>query len=58
MDGSGSNWIESGSAGSLCPADPASAVNSQWSQTRWEFDDGNGGLVESRDITVRCVTHT
>ena len=51
IDGSGSDWIHSVSAGGLCPADPAAALNSLWSKTSWEYR-GDGEWVESRDITV------
>merc|ERR1712080_518548 len=47
----GSSWIDSSSAGGLCPADPASALNSRLSQTSWRYWNGNE-FVESRDITV------
>jgi len=55
IDGS-RGWIGSGSAGGLCPADPASAVNSRLGLTSWRYWDGNR-LIESKDIRVRCVTH-
>ena len=49
--------LPSGSAGSLCPADLAAAVNSRFSVTSWSYAVGNKWVVNSRDITVRCVTH-
>ena len=50
--------IVSGSAPSMCPADPRAARNERWvqTQTRWRFK-GKQGILESCGYTITCCKH-
>ena len=50
------SFIQSGSAGGLCPADPTTRINKRLGYTSWMYADGKGGRVNG-DIKLFCSTH-
>ena len=49
-------YIESGSAGSSCPASPAAAVSKRLNWNSWQFAE-NGWNLAGTDIAVTCETN-
>ena len=54
----GDIYLYSGSAPSLCPADPRAARNESGGQTLWRYRNKLGGFPESSGITIRCAKHS
>ena len=50
-------YIQSGSAGSSCPASPAAAVSERFGMNSWQYGGHDGSWHEAGDdITVTCET--
>ena len=47
-------WIESGSAGGVCAAQPSNAVNSRLGEKSWKYANNEW---QDGDIRVKCETH-
>ena len=54
----GAEYLVSGSAPDMCPADPRARRNEWRDQTYWKYKDKRGVLKESRIINVVCKTHS
>ena len=59
----GDLYLLSGSAPSMCPADPRADTLGSWAvagsyrQTHWKYRSNQGGYKESGDISVTCTKH-
>ena len=53
----GYGHLLSGSAPSLCPADPRAASNGSGGQTSWKYKNKQIGRTESKGIRIKCKEH-
>ena len=53
----GNRHLVSGSAPTLCPADPRAARSDTRAQTHWRYLSKLGEWAESREISVKCSKH-
>ena len=56
IDGKG-GFIQSGSAGGLCPADPTTGINRRNGRTSWIYGDAEKGEWVNGNIKLSCSTH-
>ena len=50
-------YLLSGSAPSICPADPRAAINVSLGVSHWRYSSKQEGMTESRGISVKCKKH-
>ena len=55
IDGEGS-WIQSASAGGICPAQASNSISERDGDKSWQYYD-NGGWPEGI-VKIKCLTHT
>ena len=54
----GADYLQSGSAPSMCPADPRAARSERWGLTQWRYwSKRGGGWRVSGYISVTCKKH-
>ena len=56
IDGKGSCWIKSASAGTGCPASPANKNSDRSKETSWQYKDGKEKW-HNAEIVITCATH-